>query len=337
MRYFIWNGCKVDDGSGGVCGFTLTEDYEVDGDLYLSTGEMNLNGHNLTVNGNLIHSGGNMNINGGNLHVKGNYYIQKETQVEGSEPKYSVSNGYLIMTNEADKVIVEGNFTVGANASHEGKLTSGTLEVKGNVTQVTYASTNNFATTDSFKLLLSGDIVQKVNFATTSYTTSRIANFEITNESEDGVIIGENHLIVTGTVTDNGNNASGYIILGDTTKITNNSYSGSISFHKDVTVTEPLVIGGNITNYNCTVYYENDVTVNGIFDITYGKACFNGTVLEVRNMELYAGTLQFNGENLNVKEDLNISKWGGNNTRSNVYLNGKVANVEGNIGINYRR
>ena len=53
----------------------LNEDKVYEGDLYIQSGTIDLNGYKLTVKGDLIQTGGTMYINGGQLEVEGDYSI----------------------------------------------------------------------------------------------------------------------------------------------------------------------------------------------------------------------------------------------------------------------
>lgn len=86
--------------SGAVHGFVVEEDGEYEGDLVIGGGVFDLNGHRYHVTGNL-----------------------------------TIANGALNMTNAADYLIVDGDFTTSSTIDHSKKLTAGTLEVKGNFTQ----------------------------------------------------------------------------------------------------------------------------------------------------------------------------------------------------------
>ncbi|MCM1525530.1 MAG: PKD domain-containing protein, partial [Ruminococcus sp.] len=72
----------------------------------------------------------------------------------------------LTMVNAEDYICVNGNFSV---YSYEARstLTNGVMEVKGNFTQRNYYSyiANNFAPSGNHKVILSGDKIQKVDFA----------------------------------------------------------------------------------------------------------------------------------------------------------------------------
>ena len=88
------------------------------------------------------------------------------------------------MTNENDFVKVNGNFTTDAYYSHEGYLTNGILEVKGNFTQL--RNNENFYATNGHKVILSGDEKQTISLINAN---ARFATLEITNTSDDGVYV----------------------------------------------------------------------------------------------------------------------------------------------------
>ncbi|SDJ62915.1 intein N-terminal splicing region/RHS repeat-associated core domain-containing protein, partial [Lachnospiraceae bacterium G41] len=122
----VSNPAKVKNGicSGNLQiteGSNLQEDLSVEGTL--------------TINGNMYGNG--KNINAGNLVLNAPLYVDKA--------KIYVSNnlsveyyGYLIMTDENDYVLVNGNFTFNAINGHSGKLTAGVLELRGDFTQNYY-------------------------------------------------------------------------------------------------------------------------------------------------------------------------------------------------------
>ncbi|MHC1685189.1 MAG: PKD domain-containing protein [Clostridiaceae bacterium] len=154
------SNCQIHGGSwkydlGVNESWTLQQDINIDGSLYVNSGTINLNGHKLTVKGNLIQSNsGYLNVNGGQLYVSKDYTIQNG------------SYGRLYMTNINDYIQVGGNFYTGSYYSHEGYLTAGILEVKGNFTQGRYNYTGNFKASGTHKVILSGSNIQNVTFDT---------------------------------------------------------------------------------------------------------------------------------------------------------------------------
>lgn len=120
MDSFESNGCNYVFADGSREGWTLEEDEEIVGDLLLSGGALDLNGHKLTIEGSFNQTSGTVNVNGGELVVNGDYKIQNT----GGN-----SNGVLNMTNESDTVTVTGSFVMQSTQSHQNRLTVGTLTV----------------------------------------------------------------------------------------------------------------------------------------------------------------------------------------------------------------
>jgi len=138
---------------------TLQSNLTVQGDLVIG-GDTDLAGKTIVIAGSLTQPGGTLNINNGTLDITGDYKIQSTSG--------GYSNGYLKMTNISDKVIVSGNFIMDSQYSHTNYLTAGVLEVKGNFTQKSSStninSPNNFNTSGTHKVILSGSNLQTVYF-----------------------------------------------------------------------------------------------------------------------------------------------------------------------------
>ncbi|MCI5122870.1 MAG: hypothetical protein D3908_17120, partial [Candidatus Electrothrix sp. AUS4] len=176
----------------GKIGLTLPMDMKVvlsEGTTFGLYGQtLNLNGHTLTVEGNFLHSGGTLNVNGGKLIVKGDYRIQ---QKDGEN--YTYSNGLIKMTNEADHILVEGDFVMDSTHAHDGSelpnaaLSAGTLEVKGDFTQQsTYSSgyaLRNFKAGTTHKVLFSGTNSQAVSFEDTAPSYSHFNELLLTTNT----------------------------------------------------------------------------------------------------------------------------------------------------------
>lgn len=139
--------------SSGLSNLTLTVPL-----LYM---QGNLNGHSLALTGNMtVPPGTAFAIGGGSCTLSGNMLLD---------------NGTLEMTNAADVLTVNGNFTA-KGPDHTGKLTNGKLIVKGNFTQLATNSDKAFAATGSHTTILSGTTLQLITFATPHLTAgSRFA------------------------------------------------------------------------------------------------------------------------------------------------------------------
>ncbi|MDU9048073.1 MAG: PKD domain-containing protein [Candidatus Electrothrix sp. Rat3] len=175
----------------GEVGLTLPMDLKIvlseGASFELSNQVLNLNGHTLTVEGDFIHSGGTLNVNGGKLIVKGDYRIQNKT----ADGAYTYSTGKLNMVNEADHILVEGDFVMDSSYQHDGgttnaQLYAGTLELKGNFTQKStdtegFFPYENFEARGTHKVLLSGSGPQSVSFEDAAPSYSHFNILEITN------------------------------------------------------------------------------------------------------------------------------------------------------------
>ena len=298
MNKYIDNGCNVTFSNGERTGWALSSDETIEGDLNLSTGVLDLNGHKLTITGNLIHSGGTVLVNGGELEVQGDYRVQA---LNGTS--YTNSTGVLNMTNEADTVKVHGSFIMQSTASHSGKLTAGTLEIGGNLTQAG-ANAYNFCASGSHTVILNGAEKQTVSINDYSRDCSRFNNLKITNTSADGVIFNRivyvvGNLYNTETPITNGWN----IYVPSTMKFADNAWNHDIWICENMTLSEDTEIGGNLY-------------LNG-------------------------GTLNLNGHTLTVKGDVYLSAGGStcylNINKGKLYVDGNfnMRSTNGNGGFGY--
>ncbi|MCI5194574.1 MAG: hypothetical protein D3915_15920, partial [Candidatus Electrothrix sp. AU1_5] len=260
--------------------FTLYEDeVRANGSFFLESGTLDLNGHTLTVEGDLIQSGGDLKVNGGRLIVKGDYRIQKK---EGDV--YTSGWGRLNMNDEAEYVLVEGSFATDSNADHEGYLTAGTLEIKGNFTQKsTYSSGDdykNFHASGTHRVLLSGTGTQTVSFedARGSYY-SHFSILEITNPDSENIIFSSGEPTTSNII-----------------------YSGS-----DVLTFKDL----NIEHFAFTLPMDMKVVLSEgkAFGLHGPRLDLNGHTLTVEGDFIHSGgELKVNGGKLVVKGDYRIQK-----------------------------
>ncbi|MDP4181845.1 MAG: hypothetical protein Q8942_12220, partial [Bacillota bacterium] len=286
----ITNNCIVNIPALSSMNWSLSQDTTFNGNLTISGSDINLNGHQLTINGNLIHTSGTLIIGGGQLEVKGDYRLQ--TEAGGN------SDGTLKMVNEADYVKVLGNFIMQSNNSHNGLLTAGKMEIKGNFTQNagTYYGgywtgnvdrTDNFKASGTHKVVLTGSVLQTVNFQ--NPVSSGFCVLELNNNSKEGIKF--TSAVYAATFITNKCKAE---------LPTVSSMPWTLS--EDVTINNNFTVSGSDINLN-----GHQLTINGnlylnsgSIDLNNQKLCINGNLIQS------GGTLNVNGGLLVVKGDYRI-------------------------------
>lgn len=286
------SGCPVTYfGQEGMTGFTLTEDSVIEGNVVLTSGTMDLNGHMLTVRGDLIQMDGIMNVNGGKLIVEGGYYLGNPDTM-WDENDGATSTGYLFMTKPEDYVRVDGDFYISWGKpynytdhyySTDSLLTDGVLEVKGNFVQKEkvepYASVKkcSFPASGNHRLILSGEGGQTVWFASSSLEGSRIANLEIFNDSGEGVTF-KGEPCVTGEIsTERGQNIKGYLSISSTNQLKESYFPGGIVNGTIMEINGDVEIGGDfkVLRYGSSSTAA-DVKVNDAYLLVGGNLVVEG-------------------------------------------------------------
>ena len=89
---------------GGI----LQKNEVIDGDFYLKSGKLDLNGHVLEITGDFYHFAGRVKINGGMLVVDGNYYMNHSNN--GGQ-----SSGILELEQSQDCVVIKGNISLNSS------------------------------------------------------------------------------------------------------------------------------------------------------------------------------------------------------------------------------
>lgn len=208
-------------------------------DSFQFTGELDLNGHTLTINGDFIHDKGELRLNGGRLIVNGDYKVQ-------FNPYFYY--GKLTADNPDDYILVNGNFCCQSSGI---TISAGVLEVKGDFKQLGYSNIcTDFKASGTNKVILSGSGTQTVSFDAAGPLHSYFNYLQIDNTSVPGVIFTTPFTIkqplqqdltfhqadvnITGNFDMNGHtivakgnltNTHGYIILNGGKLIVNGNYS----------------------------------------------------------------------------------------------------------------
>ena len=114
-----------------------------------------------------------MYVNGGEFKTYNDFSLSSSS---------SSDHSFLQMVREDDYVYIGRNFFTNAYDSHNGYLTNGLLEIKGNFQQVStayYGNRSNFYATGNHKTLFSGNSEQTISFAHPS--TCKFNRIETTN------------------------------------------------------------------------------------------------------------------------------------------------------------
>ncbi|MDE7269434.1 MAG: hypothetical protein K2N81_03070, partial [Acetatifactor sp.] len=316
--------------------YTLTQDKIVDS-LVLTDRTLDLNGCSLTVQGDLIQAGGVLFVNGGALTVEGDYLVRSEDAGAGS--------GILQMTNAEDIVHITGSFISDSNRDSTGYLTAGIMEVEGDFIINSTYSAKGFIATESHKLILSGEESQKVHFGKSSRNYSCLCNLEISNSSKEGVFFESSVTMtsagntssdipyVTGSITDNGQDVTGFISIGSNVKFTENYFGGSIYVGEEITFNQILTVGGNLKLDTYAVNISGSVTVKGNLLQSRSRLIMNKGNLEVEGdytvLNNYSTYLQMTHDEdyIHIHGDVSMDAWG----EAYDWLTAGTFEVEGNF------
>ncbi|TYQ18185.1 UNVERIFIED_CONTAM: PKD domain-containing protein [Acetivibrio alkalicellulosi] len=162
------------------------------GELNLSYSNIDINGGQLEVENDFSQYGGEVNVNQGQLKIL-NDFNQYGGEVNINKGYLQVGRDYLmshythlIMNNEDDHVLIEGDFNCNVFYNLYSYLIDGVLEVKGHFNHkkaFSWTDAPGFSASKNHKTILSGDSLQIVTFETTGVFNI----LEIKNYSEEGV------------------------------------------------------------------------------------------------------------------------------------------------------
>ena len=318
-----------------IRGWTLQEDTVIDNDTKLNLDNtLDLNGHKLTVKGSLQQGGGTININGGTLEVQGDYII---------------TSGYLEMTNAKDKVIVGGNFTTKSISNHTGKLTDGTMEIKGNFNQIIsdgYSDTN-FNCSNNHRVIFNGTGKQTIHFDSTysgfANVSLKNSNIEFDNNirgwtlQEDTVIDNDTKLDLYNTLDLNGHKLTvkgslqqggGTININGGTLEVQGDYIITSGYLEMTNAKDKVIVGGNFTTKSISNHTGkltdgtmeikgnfNQIISDGYSDTNFNcsnnhRVIFNGTGKQTIHFDsTYSGFANVSLKNSNIEFDNNIRGW----------------------------
>ncbi len=243
----------------GEFGETLTEDKTVEGNYCLLGEILDLAGHNLTVQGDFLHAGGKILINGGSLTIEGDYKKQY-CYTENGEEHTNYSTGRLIMQNEQDYVLIEGDYIDSGWITTEGDLTAGVLELKGSILADDSLRHPLFYAKEAHQVKLTGEGQQIIrNGADYTGNFIRFAHLTV-DQSGSGSVVLESAIAVTQSVSHFSDSITGTTRL-DGAKIASGDLYGDIKIENNYSFSSDVMIHGNLyMGYN--YYYGRNMSVN---------------------------------------------------------------------------
>lgn len=281
--------------------FDLPYDMTIEQDLYLSNGNLDLNGRTLTVKGNLIQSGGTLTIGTGTLNVEGDYRIQSL-----AAGQYGDSKGSLKMKYSAGSINIGGDFVVQTN-SLLNEIDYGTINLGGNFYQKNAVGNKvNFNSGIGLNFVFTEDNSHSIQMEESE--KNKIAYLTLNND-----VVAQNNMQIK-ILNNNGHamkingsvNVTGDMDLGGgilTVEGSLNHYAGIIKLNGG-----KLDISGNYycvgADSNFTPGKENITLSGGSLKMTYAadEMCVGGDFLIKseylgldRESELTAGTLYVGG------------------------------------------
>lgn len=277
------SGTKVTFADGGILGYTLQKDEVVEGDLKLSGGELNLNGHNLTVRGDLLQTGGYIRVNGGTLLAEGDYCLAKRVKKEDGTVSYENCAGKFYLENEKDCITVKGNLYTAVSDSGW-SCNAGTLKLAGDL----IVSPNTvFVLNQGAALVLNGLGQQHVSF-----TGKDIMLGGLYVENAKGVAFPEDTgAHIRGDLCANGYSVDGLLYIYNSSVIKDSIVRSSLLF-KSYTMNQDLSVEGEV-NLNGLYLNGFHLTVDGNCTLNYrdnyGKINQDSGILEIKGNLLYNG------------------------------------------------
>ena len=303
----IKNGCKLSYAFGNITdSFTLEGDYTHSGDLIFLDGEIDLNGHTLTVEGDLIHAGGTIKINGGKLIVKKDL---REQSPDGT--KYIEGQGTLVLENDQDTVIVEGSAYLDSNKTSQ--MNKGSIYIGGNLDRTIGTVTFNFDT----KIILNSKDNQILRSSIKGLSSLDIRTQNTLDVSNDS-------LTVTKSLSSTCKNIRGNICVNSLSVI-ESPYYGNISLNGASAMSKDVEIIGALTVYkrldiNNKNLYVTDLTISGLGSLTMDKKdsyiCVTNNMTVDRDSNKTPGSYLIEGS-IEINGNLNWQRTGSFNAQNN--------------------
>ena len=274
--------------------WTLSEDIKMFGNLTVDA-NIDLNGFTLTVGGYLNHNSGEILLHSGSLIIDGDYLSAEPNVNGGQQSPYNTSYGELLMVWDDDYMYVGGDFITNKEGGKYNRMSTGTLEVKGNVLDYTSYG-NAWSASDTHKLVLSGTGTQTIHL---NCLGAYFNDVEVQNSNTRTIIISD-YCIMNGSTTSDRSNL----------KVT--SKNGVVNFGELKSTN--LIINGDVElgDYGYTELQKSDMEVIGNLTVSSNLDC-GGCRVHVSGMLnhnsgeilLHSGSLIIDGDYLSAEPNVN--------------------------------
>ena len=265
-------------------------DLTIPRNLYINYGNLDLNGHTLTIEGDLMQYGGTLIVGTGKVIINGDYILQNENHPHGD------SFGELVMTDNEGSIEINGDFIVQTQSPQE-HLSAGTIYLKGNFYQHNAEDIHaNFNSDEYFNLVMLAD-------------NPHIISFETAEDNHIGILTLENSLTVHGglSVGIMDNNGHDVLINGDL-KADHNVDLYDYPIMAEVKAIDQQTLTSNSAILSVPLYNNLDLggynlTVNGDMILDGDADLKGGTLTVAGSLYHHSGALNINGGKVDISKD----------------------------------
>lgn len=267
----------------------LEQNQVIRGDVHIEEEGLDLNGQTLEIWGNLYHHQGTLSINNGKLVVHGSYFVNQEVKKSGN-------NSLLVLNNENDLIIVEGDI-------------------------ISYG-------TDWFKKCIKGKIILEGDFKG-GPTTSEICYHMPLRSQCELILAGENAQTVdissmwvklpTIRIAGKNNREIKLMMLKDQTIQSRKHHLNNLETEiacqielpeslviENINAKAPLMINGDCEAKQLNIF-GNEITINGNLKIQDGISFMKGQVIVNGLLSLVTAhciEMKYSEDKLKIKDDL---------------------------------
>lgn len=267
----------------------LDQNQVIRGDAYIDEDGLDLNGQTLEIWGNLYHNQGTLSISNGKLVVHGSYFINQEVKKSGN-------NSLLILNDENDLIIVEGDI-ISYGTDWIKECIKGKIILQGNfkgcptTSEICY----HMPLRSRCELILAGENTQIVDISSmwVKLPTIRIAG---KNNREIKLMMLKDHTI---------QNRKHHLNNLETEIACQIELPESLVI-ENINVKAPLMINGDCEAKQLNIF-GNEITINGNLKIQDGISFMKGQVIVNGLLSLVTARcieMKYSEDKLKIKDDL---------------------------------